>query len=479
MAGNSKLLGNEDYPGKGNPHLEQDGVPGQGVPSILGGIPPGHYQDGGVGPGGIPGLLGDPPGFFEPEPVDITAPDSLNMEAGEQETFEVTVENPEFGQEYDAVYFDFTIEDINVDEITLEYQAGDDWLEISNLEQDGDDVTGRFGPAEGFELENNYEQTTYFRVTIDEPGGYDTAIDLYDVEAEELLGFEEDMNVTVAHTKVNDGEFIQNAVDSAGQEDIILVASGTYAEDVTIDGVNNLTLVGDEGAVINGEVRIGDPSEPTGSNDTTFTGFQLTGDESSNGRGIGITQSDNVLIEDNQISSFTTGISLDFAGNAPTNVSIEGNTFSNNVAGIGSTEDVQGLTIVDNTFADNDEAIGLGTGADEILIEGNSFSGDSYAIGIWGFDMTDMEIGLDQFRTEEGLASDQILGDGHDLGSDLDPSGFFVNEDGVVTDVTDPENTVLSWDDANPDTNWDDLLITLTGVQEGDDLSALFGAMPG
>jgi uncharacterized protein YndB with AHSA1/START domain len=58
-------------------------------------------------------------------------------------------------------------------------------------------------------------------------------------------------------------------------------------------------------------------------------------------------------------------------------------------------------------------------------------------------------------------------------------TGFSVDEDGVVTEVTDPENMVLSWDDANPDTNWDDLQITLTGVQEGDDLSTLFGAMPG
>lgn len=201
MAGKSKLLGNENHPGKGNPHLDQDGVPGQGVPSILGGIPPGHYQEGGVGPGGIPGLLGDPPGLFEPESVDITAPDSLNMEAGDEKEFEVTVENPEFSPEYDAVYFDFTIENINV------------------------------------------------------------------------------------------------------------------------------------------------------------------------------------------------------------------------------------------------------------------------------------EIGLDQFRTEDGLTSNQILGFGHDLGTDLDPSGFSVNDDGVVTDVTDTEKKVLSWDDANPDTNWDDLQITLTGVQEGDDLSVLFGDM--
>jgi hypothetical protein len=481
MARKSKLLGNENHPGKGNPHLDQDGVPGQGVPSILGGIPPGLYQEGGVGPGGIPGLLGDPPGLFEPEPVDITAPDSLNMEAGEEETFDVTVENPEFSPEYDAVYFDFTIEGIDVEDISLEYQADGDWLEISNLKQDGDDVTGRFGPADGFELGSDYEETTTFRATIHQPGEYDAAIDLYDVEADELLGFEEDMNMTVANTIVEEGDSIQDAVavDTAEQGDFILVENGIYAEDVTIDGVNNLTLMGDEGAVINGEVRIGDPSDPAGSNDTTFMGFGLAGVESQNERGIGITQSDNVVIEDNHIGNFTTGVSLDFAGQAPTNVSIEGNTFSNNVAGIGSTEDVQGLTIVDNSFADNDEAIGLGAGAGDILIEGNTFSGHGYAIGIWGYDMSDVEIGVDQFRTEDELAPNQILGNGHDLGNDLDPSGFSVDEDGVVTEVTDPENMVLSWDDANPDTNWDDLQITLTGVQEGDDLSTLFGAMPG
>lgn len=86
-----------------NPHLDNGGVPGNGVPSILDGTPPGHWDDqgSGVGPGGVPGLLdGTPPGHYEPEtePADFQvtafeAPESAELNEDISDDLTGTVEN--------------------------------------------------------------------------------------------------------------------------------------------------------------------------------------------------------------------------------------------------------------------------------------------------------------------------------------------------------------------------------------------------
>jgi len=119
----------------------------------------------------------------------------LTITSGTAKEFTATVTNEELG--YDSVYFDFTIENIDVSDITLEYYDGSNWIEITNLAQDGNDVTGRFGPSGGFEMPEGYNEETRFRVTIQSKGDYNAIIDIYDTVENKLLFVQEGMTITV------------------------------------------------------------------------------------------------------------------------------------------------------------------------------------------------------------------------------------------------------------------------------------------
>jgi len=61
-------------------------VPGKGVPYLLGGIPPGHYRAGDISEGGVPGLLGGVPpgallGAVWKKPIEITVEDEMFLTA--------------------------------------------------------------------------------------------------------------------------------------------------------------------------------------------------------------------------------------------------------------------------------------------------------------------------------------------------------------------------------------------------------------
>lgn len=192
--------------------------------------------------------------------------------------------------------------------------------------------------------------------------------------------------ITVAPSGA-DFSSIQAAIDAAPEGATIQVAAGTYSEDVTLN-VNGVTLVTSDDAVINGNLRLE-------ANNIKVDGFTLNGPgRSVVDRGIEVAGGDGIEIANMTVSNFLTGASLDFASalGTPTNVTFTGNTFISNWAGIGSTEDVEGLVITGNTFDDNIEAIGLGGGvrlaapAANIagLLSGNTFTnvdGVEYAVG--------------------------------------------------------------------------------------------------
>jgi len=61
-------------------------VPGKGVPSLLGGVPPGHYRAGDISEGGVPGLFGGVPpgallGAVWTQPIETTVEDELYLTA--------------------------------------------------------------------------------------------------------------------------------------------------------------------------------------------------------------------------------------------------------------------------------------------------------------------------------------------------------------------------------------------------------------
>ncbi|AZQ13525.1 right-handed parallel beta-helix repeat-containing protein [Halorubrum sp. PV6] len=191
---------------------------------------------------------------------------------------------------------------------------------------------------------------------------------------------------------------VQTAVNNAKDGYTVAVGSGTYEETVVITGVNDVTITAADGAepVIEGVVRIGDPSDPVGADGTILRGLTIVDPDDSenfddNNRGVGLTSSDDVVINDVTFEGFKTQVSLDFAGKTPTNVTLTENTFRDGFAAIGSTENVGELTIENNTFDNVVEGVGLGSGveltADNIssLINANSFQNidieTQYAVG--------------------------------------------------------------------------------------------------
>ncbi|MEX0748546.1 MAG: NosD domain-containing protein [Candidatus Saccharimonadales bacterium] len=165
-----------------------------------------------------------------------------------------------------------------------------------------------------------------------------------------------------------DYETIQAAIDAVTTDDrAVCVEAGNYDEDILINQ-NGLTLesLTEGDAIIEGEIRVFD------ANNVTIDGFEIVGSSDVIDRGIGSARSDGLTISNNTIAGFNTGVSLQFAGTAPTNVSIVGNVFIDNEAGIGSTDGVEGLLISSNTFINNNEGIGLGV--DVTLLSGGDLT---------------------------------------------------------------------------------------------------------
>lgn len=177
---------------------------------------------------------------------------------------------------------------------------------------------------------------------------------------------------------VQAGESIQDAVDAASDGETIAVADGVYQEDVTIDGVDGLTLTAAESStpVVEGDLRIGDESGEVGADATTIANLSFE-DASKNGEAIRITASENVLIENNEFDGYKNHVQLDKAGGDPVDIAIVGNEFRNATDGgtsIAGTEDVSGLNIIDNTFDNNRNSIGIGSGASDVTIVENQFT---------------------------------------------------------------------------------------------------------
>lgn len=92
-------------------------------------------------------------------------------------------------------------------------------------------------------------------------------------------------------------ESIQSAIDDAEDGYTIEVEDGTYEEGVVIDDINGLTLTAADGAdpTIEGTLRIGDPSDTNGADNTTVSGFTFIDAEEGETRAIGITESNDVV----------------------------------------------------------------------------------------------------------------------------------------------------------------------------------------
>jgi uncharacterized repeat protein (TIGR01451 family) len=75
--------------------------------------------------------------------------------------------------------------DYCIDETAGSAEACTDWAELT-LEADNGSLSGRFGPAAGFEVDEHYDATTFVRAAFAEPGNYDTLAEAVGVDSAEV-----------------------------------------------------------------------------------------------------------------------------------------------------------------------------------------------------------------------------------------------------------------------------------------------------
>jgi hypothetical protein len=219
---------------------------------------------------------------------------------------------------------------------------------------------------------------------------------------------------------------IQEAIDDAIADDVIEVATGTYDENFIVD-VEGLTIQGsnkdlngndgDRGneAIVEGVARVE-------ADNVTIKGLYIDGTNvdqtpSLMKRGILVANTgarDNVTIENNIIKKWVTGVSL--AGNTSIFGWVDGAIITGNLfidSGIGSTENVNGLSITNNAF--DNGGVGLGGGA--VLanpITGNDFSNGSRYISATAGVTVDFEAMLSANTFDGATLAQQITGEWYD-----------------------------------------------------------------
>ncbi|MEM5491500.1 right-handed parallel beta-helix repeat-containing protein [Hoeflea sp. AS16] len=175
---------------------------------------------------------------------------------------------------------------------------------------------------------------------------------------------------------VADGMSIQEAIENASDGDTILVKAGTYNENLVIDKAVTLMSADGPGAAVIEGTLLDDLHVPAGTGLDEFleanhpTGY-------SAGNGIAINAS-NVTLDGFTVTGYSVGVAL----GSSTGVSIINNVFTDNVGGIrkGTGSDVTNVTINGNTFTNglygmNIYAASNESGAFErVTMNNNSFS---------------------------------------------------------------------------------------------------------
>jgi T1SS-143 domain-containing protein len=175
---------------------------------------------------------------------------------------------------------------------------------------------------------------------------------------------------------VAEGMSIQEAIDKASDGDTILVRAGTYDESLIIN--KEVTLVSADGpgaAVISGTLTTNPPYD--GSPLDEF--FEANNPSYTGTSGISI-RADNITLDGFTITGFGVGVELD--GASMDGVSLLNNIFTDNVTGLrkGTASEVTDITVNGNTFSNGIHGITIyaasnGDGSfDIVTMNDNSFS---------------------------------------------------------------------------------------------------------
>ncbi|MGE4078861.1 MAG: hypothetical protein AB7F22_25200, partial [Reyranella sp.] len=170
---------------------------------------------------------------------------------------------------------------------------------------------------------------------------------------------------------------IQAAIDAAVAGDTVLIAAGTYNENVVIGaGKDGLTVIGQPGAILEGTFRQDNGLAP----EASVADFLKTAVAYNGNSGAGITVSaDNVTIQGLTVQSFLHGIAL---GDGSDSLRIEDVDINNTVMGVFKGDDaaVSNLELVNGQIRDSYHGViinkGVASGQDlnGLLIQGTAFT---------------------------------------------------------------------------------------------------------
>jgi hypothetical protein len=179
-----------------------------------------------------------------------------------------------------------------------------------------------------------------------------------------LLEQLEDRRLLAVLNVPGDYTTIQAAINAASEDDTIQVGEGTYTESININKAGlTVKATGDvDNTIINGVDATKAATVMFSANGVTLDGFTIDNQNAADGRAIAPQNSDGAAIVNNTIVNAFRGIQGDFYG-APTDLTIEGNTFSGTVSyGLAGTEGMSIAIIAGNTFQTSVEGVGLGVG---------------------------------------------------------------------------------------------------------------------
>ncbi len=232
----------------------------------------------------------------------------------------------------------------------------------------GGDFVGYWGPVDGFPLPASYSVTSTFTIQMTDGstapvGGYEVTVELVDLTPEPditLATATAGFSLSADTLYVGAGQqftTIQAAIDAASPGDTIIVAAGTYNENVVVNKSVTLQSAEKHKAKIDGDTT-GD-GVPDGSCMTlSANGVTIDGFDIRNGYNGIIGETDNSIISNNNIHGH-----LNYVGSNGVGILLWGDNDNNQ--------------ILDNKIEQNDrQGIFIGYGGASKISNGNMISGN-------------------------------------------------------------------------------------------------------
>ena len=331
-----------------------------------------------------------PTNVYRPAPFDVSS----------------TTTNPTGGTAYDNVRFDITVSGPEaftgnrVDIFTITHVNGSTDTQGINdtFTLVGGDFVGYWGPVGGFPLPAPYAGASIFTIQMTDDstapvGNYEVTVELVDLLPEPdvtLATATDGFSLSADTLYVGAGQqftTIQNAIDAASAGDTVIVADGTYSENIVVN--KSLTIQAASSPIIDGGGTLWVPAVDIQAADVMFQGFVIQNfkaDVDHDWAAVYV-HGDNATIDHNTIANITTadpggdpfGIGIDVWTESGANTDIQ---ITNNVV-----HDVDSIGIrVRDDWRIGQQWSGSTGISRNVLVEGNTvYSAGNSNVLITGF----------------------------------------------------------------------------------------------